>query len=129
MLMYGSMHTSKYCNACSQIPSLIIDAYDCANRLVMVNDYRKDILNENSKLNSRKMINAEWVSVYLSGWPYMILVAKKPIKAGSELLSDYGKEYWQSFRTAEVVYGPALQALKEAEALFKRTLAKTTDLT
>lgn len=60
--------------------SLVIDCKDAGNHTRFINHSSKP--------------NLDLVSVYCDGMIHVILITNKAIAAGSQLLYDYGEEYW-----------------------------------
>ena len=48
--------------------------------------------------------------MYYQGWPVPFLVSTKEIKAGEEVVVDYGKKYWQCRNTEKSYFSAVLEA-------------------
>ena len=58
-----------------------------------INDYRLDPMRR--KEGGEERINCDFVHVLIRGFPATIVVARKAIPEGAELLIDYGPKYWE----------------------------------
>lgn len=75
----------------SFITGYLIDSSYYSNECVFVNDKRDDVFN-----NSRSH-NASFFEITIDGWPHMFLRAYLNIKAGEEILTEYGMKFWKDF--------------------------------
>ena len=74
---------------------IVLDELDPfpANPMVIMNDVRKNISDETLTDDDDIYWNAEYHHVYVNGWPFIYIVASKPILAGQEIASYYGPNY------------------------------------
>jgi SET domain-containing protein len=68
---------------------LVIDAHVARNAIGYINDYRD--------FSGRRLRqpNAQFVAVFVRGWPHIVCVTLMDIAAGEEILVDYGERYWR----------------------------------
>lgn len=70
--------------------TLVIDPATRASALIYMNDFRSDDMD-------RKQ-NVSYHEILVNGWPHIFAIAKEKINIKSELLTDYGKAWWENFR-------------------------------
>ncbi|KAJ3354081.1 hypothetical protein HDU83_005898 [Entophlyctis luteolus] len=71
-----------------------------------VNDYRVDPFRHNTETHATKRnkkksseSNLGIFEVIVAGWPYFLLITRKKVNKGGELLLDYGSTYWPVIKT------------------------------
>mmetsp|Transcript_28085 Transcript_28085/g.55252 ORF Transcript_28085/g.55252 Transcript_28085/m.55252 type:complete len:383 (+) Transcript_28085:935-2083(+) len=72
--------------------TLVLDPNKRCNALVYMNDFRSDDYTKQRKQNLK------FHEVLVNGWPHIYAITKTEIAPGAELLTDYGKGWWENFR-------------------------------
>ncbi|KAL7570319.1 hypothetical protein ACA910_017166 [Epithemia clementina (nom. ined.)] len=72
--------------------SFILDARSVFNESSLINDIRTDVL---ARERPDREENVGCKEVLLNKWPHVFLVSTRDIKAGEELITDYGPSYWE----------------------------------
>ena len=63
---------------------MVVQGMQCGNAMIYVNDYRK----------ISRFPNADYLHVIVNGWPVILVVTCADIKAGQQILADYGQGFW-----------------------------------
>ena len=85
---------------------LLIDAYDGGGSACMINDHRPNPFADAATAAALKQqpttsdANVRFVKCRSRGWPHLFIVSSRALRAGEELLLDYGELYWKSRREA-----------------------------
>ena len=87
---------------------LLIDAYDGGGSACMINDHRRNPFADAATAAALKQrpaapppdANVRFVKCRSRGWPHLFIVSSRALRAGEELLLDYGELYWKSRREA-----------------------------
>ena len=86
---------------------LLIDAYDGGGSACMINDHRRNPFADAATAAALRQqqpttsnANVRFVKCRSRGWPHLFIVSSQPLRAGEELLLDYGELYWKSRREA-----------------------------
>ena len=72
-----------------------------------INDYR----------NSGKEPNCKFVEFLYLGFPAVAKIVTRPVAAGEELLTDYGKQFWDRQEVVESTYPPEYMHRLEQKVL------------
>ena len=84
--------------------ALVLDGYALtqmigeSGHLMRINDCRLDIENAQPSDNDRKFENVEMLECKVNGWPIVLAVTRKNIKAGEELFAFFGAEFGSAMR-------------------------------
>ena len=85
-------------------PLLALDGYDGGGLACFINDFRPNPYRDPATTAALAQAGAQgsaapncrFVKVLEQGWPYLFVVSNRTLRAGEELLLDYGDEYWAS---------------------------------
>ena len=79
----------------------ILDAQRYFNETALVNDATIEYLSgcQQDDFAISEDVNIEYVEVLVDGFPRIVLVVTREIKAGDELLTNYGDGYWERNRS------------------------------
>jgi|MDSY01.2.fsa_nt_gb hypothetical protein len=67
--------------------------------MALVNDYCGPDRSDANKAKSKDLQNCKYQVVKANGWPYVFLMATKPIPAGHPLRVDYGDAFWDTWHS------------------------------
>jgi predicted RNA-binding Zn-ribbon protein involved in translation (DUF1610 family) len=81
--------------------AICVDARDCGNWTALFNAYKTY---DGNQLAINFPNNCDFIKVVYKGFPFIMVCAIKDIDAGTELLVDYGKNYWEAMKMNTEAY-------------------------
>ncbi|KAK9816548.1 hypothetical protein WJX72_001809 [[Myrmecia] bisecta] len=86
---------SPHCKALAKVENLTISAFMYGNETCLINDPRRSPLQNPCEKVAARAVNVELQPVLIGSWPFLFAVVSRAVRAGQELLLDYGQAYWQ----------------------------------